>query len=87
MGYIEDRLRVFLEEWNSISVFPAATGEQIRRKYECQLVLLQYIEEATCIEPAELKTIRSVWGQFAGIGLNPEDASFIDQTISDCLAK
>ena len=45
------------------------------------------MEEAACIEHAELKTIRSVWGHFAGIGLNPEDASFIDHAISDCLAK
>ena len=29
----------------------------------------------------------SVWGHFAGIGLNTGAASFIDQAISDCLAK
>ena len=41
------------------------------------------MEEAACIEHAELKMIRSVWGHFAGIGLNPEDASGSTFTITN----
>ena len=43
-------------------------------------------EEAACMPYAELKTIPSIWGHFAGIGLNEEDSRFIDQAIRECLA-
>jgi homoserine O-acetyltransferase len=43
-------------------------------------------EESRYIPNAELKVIPSIWGHFAGIGLNTADTEFIDNAIKACLA-
>jgi len=42
--------------------------------------------EVACIPNAELKTIPSIWGHFAGGNFNETDAAFVDQAIKECLA-
>lgn len=42
-------------------------------------------EEVRCMPNAELKVIPSIWGHFAGLGLNPADVDFIDGAIAECL--
>jgi homoserine O-acetyltransferase/O-succinyltransferase len=42
--------------------------------------------EASCIPKAELRVIPSIWGHFAGIGMNAVDSDFIDGHITECLA-
>jgi homoserine O-acetyltransferase len=36
---------------------------------------------------AMLKPIPSIWGHFAGFGMNAADTDFIDKTIKECLAE
>lgn len=46
----------------------------------------QYAErEAALIPGARLVSIPSVWGHIAGLGINPEDAEFLNRTIRDFL--
>lgn len=42
-------------------------------------------EEVGCMPNAKLKVIPSIWGHFAGLGLNPADAEFLDEAIKECL--
>jgi homoserine O-acetyltransferase len=42
--------------------------------------------EVECMPHAVLKPIPSVWGHFAGFGMNPPDSEFIDKAIKECLA-
>lgn len=42
--------------------------------------------EARLIPNAEYRPIRSIWGHFAGGGINPEDTKFIDDAIKELLA-
>ncbi|MGE0826770.1 MAG: hypothetical protein AB7G75_31290 [Candidatus Binatia bacterium] len=42
-------------------------------------------EEVRCMSNAELKIIPSIWGHFAGLGINAADAEFIDAAIKGCL--
>lgn len=41
--------------------------------------------EAGCVANAEFKPIPSIWGHFAGIGMNAPDTEFIDTAITLCL--
>ena len=43
--------------------------------------------EVACMPHAELKVIPSVWGHYAGMGVNPVDMAFIDKAIQACLAE
>jgi homoserine O-acetyltransferase len=43
--------------------------------------------EASCIPKAKLSIIPSIWGHFAGIGMNTVDSDFIDAHITECLAE
>lgn len=43
--------------------------------------------EVKCMPNAVLKPIPSVWGHYAGIGINAADTEFIDQAIRACLAE
>ena len=43
--------------------------------------------EVACMPNAILKPIPSVWGHYAGMGVNPTDMAFIDQAIRACLAE
>lgn len=45
------------------------------------------VEEARHIERAELRILHSSWGHVAGEGLNEADTQFIEQAISDLLAR
>jgi len=36
---------------------------------------------------AVLKPIPSIWGHFAGFGMNAADTEFIDRAIKECLAE
>jgi homoserine O-acetyltransferase/O-succinyltransferase len=42
--------------------------------------------EASCIPKAKLRVIPSIWGHFAGIGMNAVDSDLIDAHITECLA-
>lgn len=42
-------------------------------------------EEVRCMPNAQLKVIPSIWGHFAGIGLNAADTEFLDTAIKECL--
>jgi len=42
--------------------------------------------EVACMPNAVLKPIPSIWGHFAGFGINPPDIDFIDRAIKECLA-
>ena len=35
---------------------------------------------------AELRPIRSIWGHYAGSGMNPTDTKFIDEALNELLA-
>ncbi len=41
--------------------------------------------EVACMPHAKLKPIPSVWGHYAGMGVNPTDMAFIDKAIQECL--
>jgi len=43
--------------------------------------------EVACMPNAMLKPIPSIWGHFAGFGMNAADTDFIDKTIKECLAE
>lgn len=43
--------------------------------------------EVACMPHATLKIIPSVWGHYAGMGVNPVDMAFIDTAIQACLAE
>ena len=43
-------------------------------------------EEVSCIPNATLKAIPSIWGHFAGLGLNAADVEFLDTAIKQSLA-
>jgi homoserine O-acetyltransferase/O-succinyltransferase len=43
-------------------------------------------EEVRCIPNATLKVIPSIWGHFAGLGLNAADVEFIDAAIKECFS-
>ncbi len=43
--------------------------------------------EVACMPNAILKPIPSVWGHYAGMGVNPTDMAFIDKAIQACLAE
>jgi len=42
--------------------------------------------EVKCMPHAVLKPIPSVWGHYAGIGINAADTDFIDHAVKECLA-
>ena len=42
--------------------------------------------EVSHMPDAELRTIPSIWGHFAGGGMNPEDTKFIDDALKELLA-
>jgi homoserine O-acetyltransferase len=43
--------------------------------------------EIGCMANATLKPIPSIWGHFAGFGINAPDNEFIDRAIKECLAE
>jgi len=45
------------------------------------------VAEVECMPNAVLKPIPSVWGHFAGFGMNAVDTEFLDRAIKGCLAE
>jgi homoserine O-acetyltransferase len=43
--------------------------------------------EVACMPNAVLKPIPSIWGHFAGFGINTADTEFLDRAIKECLAE